>query len=145
MRLISILLFLLISSAGYSQIFPDSISYLNDLNIYRQALEQSHPSLYRFTPKEKYDALFDTIISNLNDNTTELDFFRSVSQISSLIREGHSYVRPSKSLSASLKNKRLFPIRVLVEDDHIIVQASRSAELEYLKKAAIYSINGQSI
>jgi len=145
MRLITLFLLIVSGQTGFSQVSIDSISYKNDLAIYRQALEQSHPSLYRFTPIEKYDAVFDSIRLNLSDKTTELNFFRSVSQISSLIREGHSYVQPPKSLSYSIKRKNLFPFGVLVEDDRIVIRNSRSQELEYLKKANIESINGKSI
>lgn len=145
MRFITLLLFLAGKQIGFTQVSTDSISYKNDLIIYRQALEQAHPSLYRFTPKDKYDALFDSIESNLTNKTTELDFFRSVSQISSLIREGHTYIQPPESLISSIVNKNLFPFGVLVEDNRIIVRNSRSPQLDYLKKTTIDSINGQSI
>jgi hypothetical protein len=145
MRLNILFLLIVSSQVGFSQVSIDSISYRNDLIIYRQALEQSHPSLYRFTPKERYDSLFDSIESNLSNESTELDFFRSVSRISSLIREGHTYIQPPESLISSIKNKRLFPLGVIVEDDRIMVRNSRLPELGYLKKATIDSINGQSI
>lgn len=143
MRL-TVLIFLIHSTLGFSQ-RPEVLSYANDLSIYRQALKQSHPSLYRFTPKERFDALFDSIASTLNDQTTALAFFRSIAQISSLIRESHSYVQPPTSLSAKVKNKRLFPFRVLVEDDQLIVSGSRSPAMNHLKEATIHTINGQSI
>ena len=128
-----------------AQVSIDSNSYESDLAIYRKALEETHPSMYRFSGKEKFDSLFSQIASDLDNETTELDFFRSISKLSSLIREGHSYTQPPESLSSSIKNKSLFPFSVLVEDSCIIVQDSRSAELLYLKSAVIYSINGQSV
>lgn len=144
-RSIVLCLLIISSSVGFSQVSIDSISYKNDLNIYRQALEQSHPSLYRFTSKERYDALFDSVASHLNSSTTELEFFRSLSKISSLVREAHSYVKPSKSLSTSIKDKLLFPFKVLVKHDHLMIQNSRSPEFSHMKKGAVYSINGHSV
>lgn len=111
MRFTVLLLFLVDSLQGLSQISIDSISYGSDLAIYKKALEETHPSLYRFTSKEKFDSLFIFIRANLNDKTSELDFFRSISQISSLIREGHSYVQPSGSLSSTVQNKAFFPFK----------------------------------
>lgn len=145
MRFTVLLLLFVSSLQGLAQIPIDSISYGNDLAIYRKALEESHPSLYRFTSKEKFDSMFNSIEANLSDKTTELDFFRSVSQISSLVREGHSYVQPPESLSSTVQNKSLFPFQVLVENDKVIVKNSRVEELDYLKNIHIESINGQSI
>ncbi|BDD12080.1 hypothetical protein FUAX_45120 (plasmid) [Fulvitalea axinellae] len=145
MRFSTILFLLICSLQTIAQVSTDSISYKNDLAIYKKTLEETHPSLYRFSSKEKFDSLFNLTKSNLDKKTTELDFFRAISKLSSLVREGHSYIQPTKSLSSSIQNKSLFPFSVLVEDSCITVQDSRSAELAYLKKAVIYSINGQSV
>lgn len=145
MRFILIILLILNNNKGFTQVSTDSVSYENDLVIYMTALEESHPNLYRFTPKKTFDSLFATVKANLSEKTTELDFFRSISKISSLIREGHSYVIPPLNLSSTIHQKKLFPLQVLVEDKQIIVRESRVEELSYLKGVTIESINGKSI
>ena len=145
MRFIAIACLLLNGQNGFAQLSIDSISYKNDLAIFRKALEETHPSLYRFTSKEKFDSLFELTASNLNQETSELDFFRSIAKITSLVREGHSFVRPPESISSSVNVKNLFPFQVLVEDSFLTIKNSRSTELDYLEGAKIDSINGQSI
>ncbi|WP_258100121.1 S41 family peptidase [Marinoscillum pacificum] len=145
MRFIAITFLLINGLNGFAQLSIDSISYKNDLAIFRKALEETHPSLYRFTSKEKFDSLFDLTASNLSPETTELDFFRSIAKIMSLVREGHSFVRPTESISSTINDKNLFPFQVLVEDSFLTIKNSRSKELAYLEGAKIDSINGQSV
>lgn len=134
-----------ISLQAVAQLSGDSISYKNDLAIYRKALEETHPSLYRFSSKVQFDSLFNLVESNLHAETTDLDFFRSISKITALIREGHSYVQPPKNLSSGIQDKALFPFEVFVKDTSLIIKKSRSNELKYLEKATIYAINGESV
>lgn len=145
MRFISIAFMFLNCLNGFAQLSIDSISYKHDLAIYRKALEETHPSLYRFTSKEKFDSLFSLTESNLDTGTTAMDFFRSISKITSLIREGHSYVRPPASISSAIRHKPLFPFEVFVADSFLIIKNSREKELKYLEQAKVYEINGQSI
>lgn len=145
MRFITITFLLINGLNGFAQLSIDSISYKNDLAIFRKALEETHPALYRFTSKEKFDSLFDLTASKFSPETTELDFFRSIAQIMSLIREGHSFVRPPESISSTINDKNLFPFQVLVEDSFLTIKNSRSKEFEYLEGAKIDSMNGQSV
>jgi len=143
--LLLFLLLILINQVCKGQISVDSISYQHDLAIFKHALETTHPSLYRFTSKAQYDTVLDSLESNISDQTTELEFFRAISRVSSLVREGHTFVRPSESLAGSLKDNRLFPFGVQVTDDQLLIRNSRSPQLKHLENSSITSINGRSV
>lgn len=145
MKRLFLIISILNSLTVLSQIPIDSVSFKNDLLIYRQALETTHPSLYRFTKKEKIDSLFNHVDRNLNDSSTLFDFFNSLSKISSQIREEHSYILDPKRLLTEVRKKSLFPFRVFVQNNQLILKNSREESLNYLNGAIVTSINGRSI
>lgn len=45
-----------------------------DYKIFRGALEESHPGLYWFTPKNQIDSVFESGYAGINDSMTERQF-----------------------------------------------------------------------
>ncbi len=114
----------------------------NDFQIFRKALTETHPALYRFTLKERFDVVFDSIESQLTDTSTDLQLFRGLSKVMSMVREGHSYVAPSEKLAQQTREKGLFPFEVIVNENRMVVRKSRSDSYFELVKTEITSING---
>lgn len=145
MRFISVIVFVglnSIASSSFGQ--SQSLSFKSDFEIFKTALIETHPSLYRFTPEERYDIVFDSVESRLT-GISELQFFQALSKISSLIREGHSYVRPSDKLLQDTRNEELLPFSAWVTDDRLILRESRVPEYNHLVNAEVLSINGCKI
>lgn len=120
-------------------------SYYQDFQVFKKALIENHPSLYRFTPKSQFQQLFDSIDSRLMQETTGLEFFRMLAKVEALIREGHSYITPSETLKSKLMQAKSFPLDIAMIDNKMIVLASRSPNYTHLIGAEVTSINGQSI
>nr|MBA4167448.1 hypothetical protein [Chitinophagaceae bacterium] len=73
-----------------------------DFTIFRGALEESHPSLYWFTPKDSMDTEFNNAYSSLNDSMTERQFRTKLLKVVTAIRCGHTAVNFSKEYSRYL-------------------------------------------
>jgi len=138
--LITILLMSTVTVSTSGQ--ADSLGFKSDLRIFKRALEETHPNLYRFTPKERFKIVFDSIDRQITSRTNQLEYFRLLSKIESLVREGHTYLRPSESLLRHVQQQRLFPFHVLLSDKTIIVKKSLEENHKAFAGLEIYSING---
>lgn len=116
-----------------------------DFQIFRKALTETHPALYRFTSQHRFEFVFDSIESQLTHSSSDLELFRALSQVMSMVREGHSYVEPSDPLAQRTRGEKLFPFRVVLNENRLVVRHSRSDAYEELERAEILSINGQTI
>lgn len=130
---------LTVSTSGQT----DSLAFKNDLIIFRKALEETHPNLYRFTPKKRFEMVFDSIDQQITNRTNQLEYFRLLSKIESLVREGHTYLRPPESLLRHVQQQRLFPFHVLLSDKTIIVKKSLEENNKTYEGLEVYSINGK--
>lgn len=140
-RLFFIIQFLLTAFLCYPQ--KDS-KYEKDFRILREALEATHPSLYRFTPKEKFDFVFDSLKKSISDSTDQWSFFRKTSIIESLIMEGHSSIMMSSEMQDELSDQKVFPLEVEFMEDGLLIKSSNDSSNQYLVGEVIHSINGQS-
>lgn len=68
-----------------------------DYSIFRNVLEEMHPSLYWYTPKDSMDYFFTRGEAMLNDSLTETRFRYVLSYVISKMRCGHTSTRPSKA------------------------------------------------
>src|SRR5687768_18212856 len=63
-----------------------------DYKIFRGALEESHPGLYWFTPKEQIDKVFADGYNAIKDSMTERQFRTLLLKVITPIRCGHTSV-----------------------------------------------------
>lgn len=119
-----------------------------DYKLFRNILEELHPSLYWFTPKDSMDAHFNQVYSGLNDSLTEQQFRNLLNFTTNRIRCGHTAVFPSKKYSRYLTHARLktFPLALKCWPDTAVVYASLIREDTLLKRGTvILSIDGRPI
>src|SRR5829696_10476915 len=64
-----------------------------DYRLFRNILEESHPSLYWYTPKDSIDYYFEAGAAKLKDSLPEYKFRNVLSYVLSQIRCGHTSVR----------------------------------------------------
>ncbi len=67
-----------------------------DFLLLRNALEEAHAGLYRYTAKEEFDVYFDKVLNRLEHEMTEIEFYRLVSRMIVKIRCTHSFIYPSQ-------------------------------------------------
>jgi hypothetical protein len=110
-----------------------------DYVLFRNILEESHPSLYWFTPKDSMDFYFDWGFRQINDSMNERDFRMILTYVANKIKCGHTSIRPSKKYSRYLDTAKLklFPLSVKVWDDTMVVTSNINRRDSILKRGTI--------
>jgi C-terminal processing protease CtpA/Prc len=80
----------------------------SDFDLLRQALEEGHAGLYRYTAKEELDRLFNDLNGKIAAPMSENDFFRLVAPLIARIRCVHTAVSPSAATWKRLREEGLF-------------------------------------
>jgi len=118
-----------------------------DFQIFRGALEESHPSLYWFTPKDSMDLIFNAGYSGIQDSLTEREFRTRLLKVVAAMRCGHTSVSYSKKYSRYLDTAdlKLFPLLFKVLDDTLVITRNLNEKDEVLSRGTVVtSINGRS-
>jgi len=87
-----------------------------DYAIFRGALEESHPGIYWYTPKDEMDSYFDWGKSQIKDSLNEEDFRKVLSYVISKINCGHTVTRSSKAFMSyrDTSNNKIFPLSLKI-------------------------------
>ena len=149
----AIIVFLLftITSTAYSQTStPTSTDSLfsttqlrEDFSILRNALEEGHAGLYRYTSKEEMDRLFDKVYNSITEPLTENEFFFKIAPLVSNVHCGHTRVGLSRAKMIDINNSRItIPFSFeFIEDKTYLV--NNYSNLENIKMGGeVISING---
>lgn len=126
-----------------SRIPPKALQ--EDFRIFRGVLEESHPSLYWFSPKDSIDHYFNQVAASLGDSLTERQFRTRLNFFLSKIRCGHTLSTYSKRYSRYLDTARLpvFPLSMKVWKDTLVVYANLQRKDSLLRRGTIIkAING---
>jgi uncharacterized protein (TIGR03435 family) len=129
---------------------PDSavtftvVQLRKDLRILREALEEGHPGIYRFTPKAEMDRAFDRASAQLTRPMTALEFYRLAAPLVALLKCGHTALRPSGAIEQRVVAEPLLPIEAAVLGGRVYVARDFSAN-GTLAGAQILSINGVAV
>ena len=79
-----------------------------DFLILRNALEEGHGGLYRYTSKEELDKQFEDILGSLNQPMTEMELYRKLLPLVANINDGLSSLNPSRAYNKYLGDKPIF-------------------------------------
>jgi Peptidase family S41 len=129
---LSLLFFLSACVAGknsynpYKKFSPDQLQ--QDYELFRNILEESHPSLYWYTPKDSVDHFFEAGAGKLVDSLTENKFRNVLSYVLAQIHCGHTSVRASKAAVRYSERTRtwMFPLNIKAWKDTVMVTSNLS-------------------
>jgi C-terminal processing protease CtpA/Prc len=118
----SLVSIILLSSCSVSkQSFHPSKKYspeqlTKDYDVFRDALEESHPGIYWYTPKTEMDHYFEWGKKQISDSMTEEAFKKVLNYIVAKINCGHTSVRNSKAFSKyrDTGNQKIFPLSLKI-------------------------------
>lgn len=117
-----------------------------DYSLLRKILEEKHPSLYWYTPKDSMDHYFDDGYKNISDSMTELQFgWKVIAPLTYTIHCGHTSFSMSKGWNKFIRSKRIpsFPLYLKIWKDTMVVTANMNRKDSVIKKGMlITSING---
>ena len=119
-----------------------------DYTLFRNILEESHPSLYWYSSKDSIDYYFDQGALQLKDSLPEYKFRNVLSYVVSKFRCGHTSVRASKAASRYSDKTRSFslPLSVKAWPDTVMVTSTLNRKDSNVTRGVILtSIEGRPI
>lgn len=147
-----ILLLFISSCAVYKKYEPakkfSRQDLLEDYSLFRKILEESHPGLYWYTPKDSVDYYFEAGARKINDSLPEYKFRNILSYVISKIRCGHTSVRASGEASKYAEGVRSFalPLSVKAWPDTVLVTSNLNKKDSAVTKGILLkSIDGKPI
>jgi peptidase S41-like protein len=124
---------------------PEKIK--EDYSLFRNILEDSHPSLYWYTTKDSLNHYFDAGFNSIKDSMTVPQFRTLLSYTVSKINCGHTSVHYSKEYNKYLDTAKLklFPLSIKLWGDTMVVTGNINRKDSLLKRGVIIkSINGMA-
>ncbi|HTQ28243.1 MAG TPA: S41 family peptidase [Puia sp.] len=116
-----------------------------DYRVFRNVLQESHPSLYWYTSKDSLDHYFDDGYARIRDSMTEAAFRVLLSYVITRIDCGHTAIKYSKEYAKYLDTARFktFPLGLKFWADTMVVTVNLNREDSILRRGTIIkSING---
>jgi hypothetical protein len=114
-----------------------------DFRIARQALEEGHGGIYRYTSKEELDRVFYQAEKSLTRPMSTLEFYRVLAPVVASIKCGHTEVALPRDLVKSYTGKKgVLPLEVRVLAGKTYVWRDLSGAPASLAGMEIRSING---
>lgn len=120
----------------------------NDYAVFRNILEESHPSLYWYTPKDSVDYYFKIGESRLKDSLPEYQFRNVLSYVMAQLHCGHTSVRSSKAAIAYSQRTRtlMFPLNIKAWKDTVVITSNLSKrDSNVMRGSILKSIDGRPI
>ena len=101
-----------------------------DFTIFREALQNEHPGLYRYKSKREMDRLFDSCFVTLNHSMTSLEFGKSIMFLISSMEDGHTGTNiPRLLMNYYPPNKKMFPLQIFFILNKAYVLCGNTKEL----------------
>lgn len=115
-----------------------------DYTLFREILQDAHPSLYWYGTKDSLDYYFDKGYSNIRDSMTEPQFRTLLSYVIAKVNCGHTSIRFSKKYAKYIDTVRQaqFPLGIKFWDDSAVVYTNINRKDSILTRGTpILSIN----
>jgi hypothetical protein len=146
-------LWLLASSCVVSKNYNPAKKYSpqelqEDYALFRSILEESHPSLYWYTPKDSIDYYFDAGAGKLMDSLPEYKFRNVLSYVTAKLRCGHTTIRASKEATRYAERTRSYalPFSVKAWPDTVLVTSNLNRkDTTVIRGVMLTSIEGRPI
>ncbi len=93
------LFYLLIAFCNIAQYTSiNKSAYTRDLLVFKKVLQEAHPSLHQYLPKEEWESLFHQAHEKLTRVQTDLEFLRVIMPLAQRIGDAHMDIKLKKSL-----------------------------------------------
>ncbi|RIV22465.1 hypothetical protein DYU11_15730 [Fibrisoma montanum] len=123
--------------------FP-AAQYQEEVSLLRKALEESHPGLYRYTPKHALDSLFDHTTAQLATDKPLGVYYRLLATLLATVRCAHTQLAPPPKWDQTI---RVLPYNILFINGktYITVNATSHQDTLLIPGSEVISINGKPI
>jgi hypothetical protein len=117
-----------------------------DFTYLRKILEETHPGLYRYTPKEAMQRKMDSIMAALNTEMGFYDYYRVIAAFIAGIRCAHTYAIPVEEIEQYLTNNiKTIPFEVTILQNRAFVTLNGTTETTVKPGYELLTINGQPV
>jgi hypothetical protein len=118
---------------------------LEDFNFLRRVLQETHPALYRYTPKEVMQKKLDSLAGTLTRDMAFYDFYFTIVSLISDIRCAHTSATPTGNFGAWVQKQiRILPLEIHLIGDRMYAAATGTKDSSILSGYEILSINGRT-
>lgn len=119
----------------------------DDFGIFRQALQEAHPGLYRYSSKAQIDSLFSVTENRIDHNMTQQEFYRLLLPVVAQIRCGHTKLHPDSNWSDNYfyGQNKVFPLRLFFRDDRAWITGAYDSSLVVTRGLEVLSVNGNPV
>ncbi|MDO7874377.1 S41 family peptidase [Hymenobacter sp. ASUV-10] len=84
-----------------------------DFQLFRKALQEVHPGVYRYTPKAVFDARFDSVAARLTQPQSEQAYYAALTSLVVQLRCGHTkFIPADRDDKYPYHTSQLFPLRL---------------------------------
>ncbi len=124
-----------------NRVEPDKL--VVDFRLARQALEEGHSGIYRYTAKNELDGLFDRAEKSLTRPMNAVEFYRILAPVVAAIKCGHTGVGLPEEMQKAYSTKvLLLPLQIRVLAGKVYILRDFSDGATTLAGREIRSING---
>jgi hypothetical protein len=118
-----------------------------DFQFLRRALQETHPGLYRYTPKPEMQAKMDSIASLLNKEMRFYDFYKLITFLIAEVRCAHTFALPIKNFEPYyLNTMKTFPFSIQLINERFYIVLNGTLDMKSDTKVnlgdELLSING---
>jgi hypothetical protein len=134
-----------IISFGQQELKPELISpeeLIEDYDFMLKTLEETHPGLYAYIPKEEFVAKTDAFRESIDRPISVSEFYKILYKTIALIKQGHTMVFGDAGFGKFKNEGGLsFPFKISYFSDHVYVDQNFSSNNELIKGTEIIAIN----
>jgi C-terminal processing protease CtpA/Prc len=119
-----------------------------DFGLMRRALEEAHPGLYRYQPRDSVNRTFEAVAQQLNRAMTESEFQRVIHPVITQIGCGHTSLEYSKAVEKYRNKHKIKPLPIspfLTADNRLFVWRNQSTDSLARPGSEITHLNGQTV
>lgn len=118
-----------------------------DFDVMKNALEEAHPGLYRYTSPDSIRWIFDQTAQQLNRPMTEREFRRVTNPIFAYVRCGHTDIYPSKGYTKYIKKNKPkeFPLMLYYLQNKLLILQNNTDDSTLTVSTEVMELDGQPV
>ncbi len=117
----------------------------SDFRLYRRLLQETHPGLYRYTPKEQMQLFLDSVDASFTKPLAFYDYQRLLALVNANIRCAHSSILPSADIWGYLRSIKIIPIFIQPVQNKYFILFSGTSDASLQPGWELTHINGRPI
>ncbi len=113
-----------------------------DYDFLLKTLEETHPNLYAYVPKDEFVKKTDEFRESINKPMSLAEFYKILYKTIALIKQGHTMVFGDAGFGKFKNEGGLsFPFKIIYFSDHIYIDQNYSLNNELIKGTELIAIN----